>query len=71
MSVEVLAPMPGTISEILVETGDQVSAEEELIIFEAMKMENPICAPSNGKVTEIKVVEGDKIDTNQVLIVLE
>lgn len=70
MSVKVLAPMPGTISEILVEAGDQVSAEEELIILEAMKMENPICAPSDGKVTEIKVVEDDKVDTNQVLIVL-
>ncbi|MFB3925818.1 MAG: acetyl-CoA carboxylase biotin carboxyl carrier protein subunit [Syntrophales bacterium] len=71
MSVNIVAPMPGTISEILVEVGDQVKADEELIILEAMKMENPICAPANGKVAEIKVAEEDKVDTNQVLIVLE
>jgi biotin carboxyl carrier protein len=71
MSVNVVAPMPGTITEILVQVGDQVKADEELIILEAMKMENPICAPSSGKVAEIKVSEEQKVDTNQVLIVLE
>jgi len=68
---DVLAPMPGTIMEILVEVGDQVSAEEELIILEAMKMENPIVAPADGTVKEIKVEEEDKVDTNQVLVILE
>jgi biotin carboxyl carrier protein len=71
MAVNIVAPMPGTISEILVEVGDQVKADEELIILEAMKMENPITAPSNGTVKEIKVAEEDKVDTNQLLIVLE
>ena len=63
--------MPGTIAEIIVEVGDQVSADEELIILEAMKMENPIVAPVDGTVKEIKVAEEDKVDTNQVLLVLE
>jgi biotin carboxyl carrier protein len=63
--------MPGTIAEILVEVGDQVKADEELIILEAMKMENAILAPAAGTVKEIKVAEEDKVDTNQVLIVLE
>lgn len=71
MAVNIVAPMPGTISEILVEVGDQVKADEELVILEAMKMENPIVAPSNGVVKEIKVAEEDKVDTNQLLIVLE
>jgi biotin carboxyl carrier protein len=71
MAVEVVAPMPGTIAEILVEVGDAVNADDELIILEAMKMENPIMAPSSGKVAEIKVAEKDKVDTNQVLVVLE
>jgi biotin carboxyl carrier protein len=63
--------MPGTVSEVLVQVGDVVKADEELIILEAMKMENPICAPRDGKVKEIKVGEEDKVDTNQALIVLE
>ncbi|MBP9020320.1 MAG: biotin/lipoyl-binding protein [Syntrophobacterales bacterium] len=71
MAVNVVAPMPGTISEILVEVGDQVKADEELVILEAMKMENPITAPVTGTVKEIKVAEEDKVDTNQVLVVLE
>jgi biotin carboxyl carrier protein len=48
-----------------------VSADDELVILEAMKMENPIVAPSDGTVKEIKIGEGDKVDTNQVLVVLE
>jgi len=71
MSVNVVAPMPGTIAEILVEVGDQVKADEEVIILEAMKMENAIFAPAAGAVKEIKVAEEDKVDTNQVLIVIE
>ncbi|MBN2516896.1 MAG: acetyl-CoA carboxylase biotin carboxyl carrier protein subunit [Deltaproteobacteria bacterium] len=71
MAIDVVAPMPGTIAEIIVEVGDQVKADEELIILEAMKMENPVVAPSDGVVKEIKVEEEDKVDTNQVLIVLE
>jgi acetyl-CoA carboxylase biotin carboxyl carrier protein len=54
----------------LVNVGDKVQADDELIILEAMKMENPICASSAGTVKEIKVKEKDKVDTNQVLIVL-
>jgi biotin carboxyl carrier protein len=71
MAVEVVAHMPGTIAEILVEVGDTVNADDELIILEAMKMENPIVAPSGGKVAAIKVKETDKVDTNQVLVILE
>jgi len=63
--------MPGTVSEVLVQAGDIVRADEELIILEAMKMENPICASRNGKVIEVKVGEEEKVDTGQVLIVLE
>lgn len=71
MAVDIVAPMPGTIAEILVEVGDAVQADDELIILEAMKMENPILATANGTVKEIKVAEKDKVDTNQVLLVLE
>jgi biotin carboxyl carrier protein len=70
MAIDVIAPMPGTIKEIIVKAGDAVKEDEELIILEAMKMENPIVAPGNGTVKEIKVKEGDKVNTSQVLVVL-
>ncbi len=71
MAVEVVAHMPGTIAEILVNVGDKVQVDDELIILEAMKMENPICSAAAGTVKEIKVKEKDKVDTNQVLVILE
>jgi acetyl-CoA carboxylase biotin carboxyl carrier protein len=71
MSTNVTAHMPGTIIEVLVKVGDQVQADDELIILEAMKMENPIYAPAAGIVKEIKVKEKDKVAANQVLLILE
>ena len=71
MSTNVVAHMPGTIAEILVNVGDKVQVDDELIILEAMKMENPICSAAAGTVKEIKVKEKDKVDTNQVLVILE
>jgi acetyl-CoA carboxylase biotin carboxyl carrier protein len=71
MSTNVTAHMPGTIIEILVKVGDQVQVDDELIILEAMKMENPIYAPEAGAVKEIKVKEKDKVAANQVLLILE
>ncbi len=71
MSTDVTAPMSGSIWKIHVKVGDDVSFEDELIILEALKMENPIYAPADGKVTEIKVSEGDKVEANDVLLVLE
>ena len=71
MSVDIVAPMPGTIMEVLVKVGDAVKEDDEVVILEAMKMENPIAAPADGVIKEIKVKEDDKVDTDQVLVVLE
>lgn len=71
MSVDVVAPMPGTIMEVLVKVGDKVQEDDEVVILEAMKMENPIAAPGEGVVKEIKVKQDDKVETDQVLVVLE
>ncbi|MBN2398404.1 MAG: biotin/lipoyl-binding protein [Deltaproteobacteria bacterium] len=71
MSVEITAPMPGNIVEIMVNVGDTVSEGDEVIILEAMKMENPIFAPADGTVKEIKVKEKDAVEADQVLMILE
>jgi biotin carboxyl carrier protein len=71
MSKEILAPMPGTIINILVNVGDEVLEYQEVVILEAMKMENAIPSPEGGVVKEIKVQVDDKVSTNQVLMVLE
>ena len=71
MAIDVVAPMPGTVTKILVKVGDAVKEDDELVILEAMKMENPVMADADGTVKEIKVKEKDKVKANQVLIVLE
>ena len=71
MSKEILAPMPGTIINILVNVGDEVLEYQEVLILEAMKMGNAIPSPEGGVVKEIKVKVDDKVATNDVLMVLE
>ncbi len=71
MPVHVEAPFPGTILQIMVNAGDVVKEDEELLVLEAMKMKNPIAAPSDGRVKEIMVKVQDEVKTGQVLIVLE
>jgi len=63
--------MPGTVTKIVVKVGDVVKEDDELIILEAMKMENPIVADAGGTVKEILVKEKDKVKANQTLVVLE
>jgi acetyl-CoA carboxylase biotin carboxyl carrier protein len=71
MAEEVLAPMAGNIWEVLVEVGEAVEEDDELVILEALKMENPVYAPCDGKVTEIKVKKGDKVEEDDLLVTLE
>jgi acetyl-CoA carboxylase biotin carboxyl carrier protein len=71
MSVEVRAPMPGKILEVLVNVGDKVKEDDEVIMLEAMKMENPIYAPADGTVKEIKVKANDSVETEQLMMVIE
>jgi acetyl-CoA carboxylase biotin carboxyl carrier protein len=70
MSVELKAPMPGKILEVLVKVGDQVKEDDEVIMLEAMKMENPIYAPADGTVKEIRVKANDSVETEQVMMVI-
>lgn len=62
------APMPGLIIELKVKTGDTVKAGDQLLILEAMKMENILKSPGEGVVKSVKVKKGDTVEKNQVLI---
>jgi biotin carboxyl carrier protein len=63
------APMPGLVLKVLVKDGDTVIKGDNLIILEAMKMENIIKSPIDGTVKNIRIQEGDKLEKNQVMIV--
>ncbi len=67
----VTAPMPGFIRDILVKVGDQVKEDDELMIIEAMKMENPILAPCSGVVKDIRVKPQEQIDAKKIVATIE
>ncbi len=67
----VCAPMPGRVLDIKVKVGDKVSAGQEVMVLEAMKMENAISSDYSGTVKQILVAVGDNVATNAVLIEVE
>ena len=67
----VISPLAGVVISVLVSEGDATEEGQELIILEAMKMENRITAPSSGKVKAIHVSEGDSVPESHLLLELE
>jgi len=67
----VKAPLPGNIFKILVAVGDQVKKGDNLLIMEAMKMENNVLAEKDGVVKSIKVTKGAAVLQGDVLIEME
>lgn len=65
------APMNGTVVDILVQAGEQVSAGDTLVIMEAMKMEQAIKAPVAGLVSEVFYKKGDLVDGGADLLTFE
>ena len=68
---EVKAPMPGMVLDILVTVGQQINKGDNLIILEAMKMENVIKSPIDSKVSSIEVIKGESVDKNQIMLHFE
>ncbi|MBC7915512.1 MAG: acetyl-CoA carboxylase biotin carboxyl carrier protein subunit [Pyrinomonadaceae bacterium] len=66
---DIKAPMPGLVIQILVKEGQQILKGDNLIILEAMKMENSIKSPFDAVVKLLKVKVGDKLEKNQIMIV--
>ncbi len=65
------APLPGRVLEVLVKVGDEVKSGQEVLVLEAMKMENSITTDYAGRVKQILVEAGETVPTNAVLIELE
>ena len=68
---EIKAPMPGLILDILVKEGQTVSKDDNLVILEAMKMENILKAEADAVVKKINMKKGESVEKNQILIELE
>jgi acetyl-CoA carboxylase biotin carboxyl carrier protein len=69
--VQIKAELAGNLWKIVVREGQQVRADETLMILESMKMEIPVNAPSAGRVTKIHAQEGQTVQEGQLLIEVE
>ena len=68
LSKFLLAPMPGKIVSINVKDGQKVKSGENLLVLEAMKMENLITSTKDSKIKKINVKPNDAVEVDQILI---
>ena len=64
----VTAPLPGSVVAVKVKAGDAVKAGQQLLIIEAMKMENEVLAPADGTVSAVHVAAGQAVQQGDALV---
>lgn len=69
--IEIESEVTGNVWKIEKQVGDQVAAEDVIMILESMKMEIPVEAPSAGTLVELLVKEDDQVDEDQVVAIIE
>jgi len=69
-ALEVKAPLPGVIIQVLVRPGDDVTAGQTVCTLETMKMENAIKADQGEKVSAVNIAPGQSVIQDEVLIVI-
>lgn len=67
----ITAFIPGTVKKVFVKTKEKIKEGQDLLILDAMKMENSLKAHKNGRVKKILVKAGSKVMKNEILIELE
>jgi len=68
---EILAPIPGTISEVFTKEGNFIKKGDRVVALSAMKMENEIVSEFEGKVKRVLVKKDQKVKEGDTLILLE
>jgi acetyl-CoA/propionyl-CoA carboxylase, biotin carboxylase, biotin carboxyl carrier protein len=67
----VVSPMPGTVTVVEVEEGQQVAAGDRLVVVEAMKMEHVLTAPVDGVVRRLRARAGATVARDAALLIIE
>jgi 3-methylcrotonyl-CoA carboxylase alpha subunit len=70
MAGRLTAPMPGRVTQLMVEPGRHVRRGEPLMVIEAMKMEHTVAAPADGIVEAVRFAIGDLVEEGAELIAL-
>ncbi len=62
------SPLPGILLSVKVKVGDRVKVGDDLVVLDAMKMENLVTSEVDGVVLSIKANNGEAVMQDQVLI---
>ncbi len=65
------ATMPGKVIAVKAVVGQAVKKGDEVVVVEAMKMENALRAPRDGTIKSVTVQVGDMVGPGAVLVELE
>jgi len=68
---EITAQMAGTIQQINVNTGENVTTGQEIMVMESMKMNIPVESPADGVLKEIRVNTGEFVNAGSTLAIIE
>ena len=68
--VDVRAIIPGRIAAVNVASGDAVTAGQQVLVLEAMKMQNELRAPRDGTVDRVAVAVGENVEVGDLLLVI-
>jgi len=65
------SPVAGIVVRVNAQPGQQIQANDPVLVLEAMKMETNITSPVAGKVKAINAAVGDGVQVGQVLVEFE
>lgn len=65
------SPIAGIVIKVNIQEGQQIQADDLMLVLEAMKMETNVTAPVAGKVKKINVEPGEGVQVEQVLVEFE
>ena len=68
---QILAFIPGTVTEVFVKEGEIVKHGQDLVVLEAMKMLNQLKAPFDAKVIKVNAINGERVTKNYILVELK
>jgi len=68
--LQVKAIIPGKVVAVSIAAGDAVTAGQQMLVVEAMKMQNELRSPRDGTIDRVGVATGDNIEVGDLLVVI-
>ena len=69
--MDIVTEVAGKVWKLVARPGEQLAADDPILILESMKVEIPVAAPQSGRLLEIRVREGDAVSEGEVVAVMD